>query len=86
MTQFHQIFDTKGNDSPAPKIGAGHAQAMLRGGFTEIGQIFKALPDSIEPSSSEYGLFGTALPQEIHENRHGPRQNMDHNMEPAMDM
>ncbi len=53
----------------AQPIGTGHLDAWLRGGLTELSQILPAFPDSVKPIQ-EYGLFGTALPQEVFEQRH----------------
>lgn len=46
------------------KIGAGHADGMLRKGFKEIGPVFQAFPDSIR-SPEEPGVFGNLTPGEI---------------------
>lgn len=78
------------NDEPFQPIGTGHAEAWLRGGLTELSQVLPAFPESIQPIQ-EYGLFGTALPQEVFEQRHAldiapvegpqPAPELDHELE-----
>lgn len=48
-----------------PKIGAGHAGAMFRGGLSEMANILPAFNDSIKPIN-ELGLYGTKLPGQIY--------------------
>jgi hypothetical protein len=47
------------------KIGAGHAQAMLRAGAKELTQALVALPDSNIRPVEEPGLYGNLTPQEV---------------------
>ena len=67
----------------APKIGQGHANAMLRSGFKELGQIFPSGKDAIQPVE-EMGLFGNALPQEIFEEKKSQAPNIERNLEMEM--
>jgi hypothetical protein len=47
------------------KIGAGHAQAMLRAGGKELAQGLVAFPDATIRPVEEPGLVGNLTPQEI---------------------
>lgn len=47
-----------------PKIGAGHASAMFRLGLAELRAAATFEPTSVA-QPAEYGLYGTATPQEI---------------------
>lgn len=49
------------------KYGAGHAQAMGRMGWQELRNA--AYTGSNVATSGEAGLYGTATPQEVHEQR-----------------
>ena len=78
------------SDKQIQPIATGHSEAWLRGGLTEIAEVLPAFPDSVRPIS-EYGLFGTALPQEVFEQRHAldiapvespePAPELDHELE-----
>lgn len=86
MTSVGQIFNLDSKHFDRPKIGAGHAQAMARSGFKEMGQALKAFPESID-IQEEYGLWGSKLPSEIAEDRAGPKlagQEMGHDMQLEM--
>ena len=45
------------------KIGTGHAEAMLRAGFKELGQALQAFPGQGIQHVEEPGLFGNPTPQ-----------------------
>lgn len=70
--------------APKPKIGAGHAQAMGRSGFKEIGQLFHLTPESVKPVE-EPGLFGNPVAHEVFRERNpeelGPEPEMEMNFE-----
>ena len=53
--------------SDSPKIGAGHASAMLRLGLREIRNAVNPSRDSI--ADTEMGLYGTRTPGEVAEAR-----------------
>ena len=53
--------------SDSPKIGAGHASAMLRLGFRELRNAANPSRDSI--ADTEMGLYGTRTPGEVAEIR-----------------
>ncbi|APZ94551.1 hypothetical protein [Fuerstiella marisgermanici] len=71
------------SEPAGPKIGQGHAAAMMRLGGKELSNVLPAFPESIQPVE-EYGLFGTQLPSEIAEARKGPEMEVQHNMELEM--
>lgn len=48
-----------------PKIGAGHAGAMLRMGFKELGQALQALPTSNVRPMEEQGTAGNPTPGQV---------------------
>jgi hypothetical protein len=48
-----------------PKIGAGHAAAMLRAGTKELAQALPAFPGHSVQPVEEPGLAGNLTPQEI---------------------
>jgi hypothetical protein len=48
-----------------PKIGAGHAAAMLRAGTKELAQVLPAFPSHGVQPVEEPGLAGNLTPQEI---------------------
>lgn len=53
----------KPNESPPPKMGAGHAAAMFRQGLSELrGALY---PDSNVAQPAQYGLYGTKTPGEV---------------------
>lgn len=52
------------------KIGATHADGMLRIGFKELAQILPAFSDSVKPVDDP-ALFGNKLPMEVYRERHG---------------
>jgi hypothetical protein len=54
------------------KIGAGHAQAMLRLGLKELRNAFTPSRESV--ADNEIGLYGTQTQGEIAEARGGPGQ------------
>ena len=55
-------------NKPTPKIGAGHAQAAFRQGLSELRNAL--YPEStVANRSAELGLYGTALPSEVSEQR-----------------
>lgn len=56
------------NESEEPKIGAGHAAAMLRLGLKEL-RAAAFHPESNVAQPSEYGLYGTRTPGEVAESR-----------------
>lgn len=49
------------------KIGEGHASAMIRSGFKELGQALVAFPDSTIRPVEEPGLVGNPTPQIVTE-------------------
>lgn len=55
------------NNTEAPKIGAGHAEAMVRLGLKELRAAF--YPESNVAQPAEYGLYGTRTPGEVAESR-----------------
>lgn len=65
------------------KIGQGHASAMARSGLKELSSILPATKESIQPVE-EMGLFGTALPQEVFEEKKSMEANVDQNLEMQM--
>lgn len=52
---------TKNDETP--KIGAGHAEAMLRQGLSELRGAFFNESNVAQPS--QYGLYGTKTPGEV---------------------
>lgn len=55
------------NEDLPPKIGQGHAEAMLRQGLKELrGALY---PESNVAQQPEYGLYGTRTPGEVAESR-----------------
>lgn len=52
------------NDPDNAKIGAGHAEAMLRLGLNELRNA-AYLDSNVAQRYPEQGLFGTATPQEV---------------------
>lgn len=55
-------------NEPSPKIGAGHASAMLRQGLRELRSA--VYPESnVAQTVPEYGLYGTKTPGEVAEAR-----------------
>ncbi len=59
----------KEKSESAPKIGEGHASAMLRLGLKELrGGLY---PESNVAQQTEYGLYGTKTPGEVAESRRG---------------
>mgnify|MGYP000106075311 CR=1 FL=1 len=71
------------NENSKPKIGQGHLSAMGRAGLKELSQILPATDQSIKPIE-EYGLYGTALPQEVFEEKKSIEPNVDQNLEMQM--
>lgn len=67
----------------APKIGQSHLSAWLRAGAKELAQALPATKDSIQVVE-ETGLFGTALPQEVFEERKSQEAHIDQNIEMEM--
>jgi hypothetical protein len=63
-------------DQSHQKIGQGHLQAWARAGLKELAQILPATSESIKPVE-EYGLFGTALPQEVFEQKNAQGLEME---------
>jgi hypothetical protein len=59
---------TTRNDA-TPKIGEGHASAMLRLGLKELRAAAVLSPDSNIVQPAEYGLYGTKTPGEVAESR-----------------
>ncbi|MCA9058955.1 MAG: hypothetical protein KDA85_10655 [Planctomycetaceae bacterium] len=57
-------------DQPPPKIGAAHAAGMGALGISELREIVQPLPDSIRAPENP-GLWGTILPQDAYDARHG---------------
>ena len=55
--------------SDSPKIGAGHASAMVRLGLRELRNAANPSRESI--ADTEMGLYGSATPQEVHDLRRG---------------
>lgn len=55
------------SESAKTKYGAGHALAMGRMGWQELRNA--AYTDSNVAANGEAGLYGTATPQEVHEQR-----------------
>lgn len=68
------------SETQKPKIGATHLGAMGRLGLTELSQILPATNDSVQPQP-EIGLYGTALPQDVYQARHGEQPNLNQNLE-----
>jgi hypothetical protein len=64
-----------------PKIGAGHAGAMVRKGLEELRA--SVYPGSNVAQPSNYGLYGTLTPGEVAEAKHSLELNRDE--EPARD-
>ena len=53
------------------KIGAGALSAAARGGLKDLQEVvLKAFPDSMN-TVTEPGAFGTVVPQEVYQERHG---------------
>jgi hypothetical protein len=66
-------------DSPPPKIGSGHAEAMFRQGLSELrGALY---PDSNVAQPAQYGLYGTRTPGEVADSRKESARDM--NEEPS---
>jgi hypothetical protein len=59
-----------------PKLGAGHASAMLRAGVKELAQVLPAFPDGVRPVE-EPGLAGNLTPQEIVQDKRNYDQMLD---------
>jgi hypothetical protein len=55
--------------SASPKIGAGHASAMVRLGLRELRNAFNPSRESV--ADAEMGLYGTRTPGEVAEIRQG---------------
>jgi len=53
--------------APGPKIGEGHAMAMLRLGGHELTNALAAFPDSNIRPQEELGVFGNTTPQIVTE-------------------
>ena len=68
---------------PTAKIGQGHLSAWLRAGAKELAQALPATKESIQPVE-EMGLFGTALPQEVFEERKSQEADVNLNLEMEM--
>lgn len=62
-------------DEPSPKIGSGHAEAMLRLGLKELRSAL--YPESNVAQPPEYGLYGTRTPGEVAESRREDAKDMD---------
>lgn len=58
------------------KIGAGHAEAMLRLGGKEI-RVLGSFEGSNVAQPSEYGIFGTKTPGEVAEGRRPEEKDLD---------
>src|SRR5688500_15597372 len=65
---------SKDNDS-APKIGSGHAEAMLRLGLREARAMW--YPESNVAQPDEYGLFGTKTPGEVAADRQASERDLN---------
>ena len=68
--------------SNSPKIGAGHASAMVRLGFRELRNAANPSRESI--ADSEMGLYGTRTPGEVAEIRHSDAKSVDYEQERSM--
>jgi hypothetical protein len=55
-------------ETPEPKIGAGHASAMARLGLAELRAAF-VFSESNIVQPSPYGIYGTKTPGEVQEER-----------------
>lgn len=64
------------SDEKFRKIGAGHAGAMFRQGFSEVRAAL--YPDSNVAQPTEYGMIGTSTQGEIAEARRGESFELDH--------
>ena len=71
---------SKNKSQSTPKIGQAHASAMGRAGLKELSQILPAFPDGVKPIE-EYGLYGTALPQEVFEEKKQAEPDVDKNID-----
>lgn len=58
-----------------PKIGAGHASAMLRQGLRELRATL--YPESNVSHQAEYGIYGTRTPGEVAESRRQDGREME---------
>lgn len=56
-------------NKPEPKIGAGHAHAMWRQGLAELRAAVYS--DSSIAQPTEYGIYGTATPSEVMQEKAG---------------
>jgi hypothetical protein len=66
----------KARDTPQPKIGAGHAAAMLRQGIAELrGAFYNDYSNVAQPP--QYGLYGTRTPGEVADAREPKERNAD---------
>jgi len=65
------------NEIITAKIGEGHAAAMVRSGFKELGQALVAFPDSTIRPVEENGLFGNPTPQIVTEEMGAGREYND---------
>lgn len=58
-----------------PRIGAGHASAMLRQGLAELrGAVY---PESNVAQAPQYGLYGTKTPGEVMQDRGAEGRDVD---------
>jgi hypothetical protein len=72
--EFSEIM----RDAPAsPKIGEGHAMAMLRLGGHELTQALAAFPDSNIRPMEEQGTIGNPTPQIVTQEMVGLKQILD---------
>lgn len=60
-----------------PKIGEGHAEAMLRLGLKELRAAAVLSPDSNIAQPPEYGLYGTRTPGEVAADRRAEELDRD---------
>jgi hypothetical protein len=60
-----------------PKIGAGHAEAMLRAGSKEAAQALVALPTSTIRPVEEPGLVGNLTPSEVAQSKGAYKSMLD---------
>jgi hypothetical protein len=66
---------SKSRDTPKPKIGAGHAEAMFRQGLAELRGAMYTQSNVAQPA--QYGLYGTKTPGEVSEARRSDARDMD---------
>lgn len=73
----------KPNETPAPKIGAGHASAMFRQGLSELRNAL--YPGSNVAQPAQYGLYGTKTPGEVAEARREDARDLDEEPKSILD-